>query len=151
MSNKIFLDEHNCLLCDEINKKENIIQEYKYTVLLFNRYPYIPGHIMVVPKRGFPKLADYLPEERIEFIEVLTIGQELIFNALNIKSLNTGINTGSESGASIPSHLHIHIVPRTYNDMNFMNIVVNTPISIRNYNLFDIAREKIITTKELLL
>lgn len=77
-------------------------------------------------------------------MEVLNIGQELILEALQIDSLNTGINTGPNSGGSISSHLHIHIVPRKNNDLNFMNTIIHTPISIRNYNQYDTVREKIL-------
>lgn len=115
----------DCGLCAEYKLKENVICETRYTFVMFNRYPYLPGHVMVVPKRPVCKLADLNLEERIEIMEETTKMQEVLLNALgtamNVTSTNIGINTGPNSGASIPHHLHVHIVPRRANDLNFMH------------------------------
>jgi ATP adenylyltransferase len=114
-----------CGLCQEFEKKENIIFEFKYTFFMFNRYPYLPGHIMLVPKRIVSCVSDLNSEEKMELINNIALGQDLLYTALHdtlqVTSTNVGINTGPDSGASIPGHLHVHIVPRRHRDTNFMH------------------------------
>ena len=136
------MTSHSCKLCDEFNSKENIIKEFKHVFLMFNRYPYVPGHIMLVPKRAFSTLYQYSDEERTEIFDILYKSQHLLMQCLEVTSSNIGLNTGPNSGGSIPSHLHIHILPRCDNDMNFMMTTTENPIRFREHN--DSARKKIL-------
>lgn len=126
--------EHTCKLCDELTSKENVIREFKHCFLMFNRFPYLPGHIMLVPRRPCSKLSEYSPNERFEILNVLYRSQDILMDVLKIDSTNIGINTGPNSGGSIPSHLHIHIIPRKKNDMNFMSTVTKQSIRFPEIN-----------------
>jgi len=138
---KCDIELHKCGLCNEFDSKENVIKEFKHCFVMFNKYPYLPGHVMIVSKRPIVSLADCTKEERIEIIDVLSCSQQLVMNSLDIKSSNIGINTGTDSGGSILDHLHIHIVPRTARDMNFMYTTANT---INKYPKYVIdAKQKI--------
>ena len=117
---------HQCGLCNELKNKTNVIKEYEYCFIMFNRDPYLPGHIMVVCKRPVVSLADCTKEEKMQIIEVVSSSQQLIMKGLKIKSTNIGINTGPDSGGSILDHLHIHIVPRNKADMNFMHTIAGS-------------------------
>jgi len=135
-------DSHQCGLCNELKNKTNVIKEYDHCFIMFNKYPYIPGHIMVVSKRPVVSLADCTKEEKLEIIEVVSSSQQLIMKGLKIKSTNIGINTGPNSGGSILDHLHIHIVPRNKGDMNFMHTIAG---STNKYpGLVEDARKKVI-------
>ena len=125
---------HSCKLCDEFISKKNVICEFKHCFLMFNRFPYLPGHIMLVPKRPCAKLSEYNSEERLEIFNVLHRAQDILMETLEIDSTNIGINTGPNSGASIPTHLHIHIIPRKKNDMNFMSTVTQSAIRFPEIN-----------------
>jgi ATP adenylyltransferase len=40
--------------------------------------------------------------------------------------MNIGVNLGRASGGSVPTHLHVHVVPRWVGDSNFMSAVAGT-------------------------
>lgn len=135
-----------CQLCVEFEIKENVIMEYKFCFLMFNRYPYLPGHLMLVPKRSVATLFDLNENEKSEIIVKLSEIQEKLLNCLkelHVTSTNIGINTGVHSGGSIPQHLHIHIVPRRSNDMNFMFTTIENSHPFHNYKNHEMFREQI--------
>ena len=124
-TNKLECELCGCQLCHEYALKENVLYEKKHVFVMFNRYPYLPGHLMIVPKSPVPTINKMTtPEERLELINTISEVQSLLVDALgetfNVTSTNVGINSGPHSGASIPKHLHVHIVPRRANDVNFI-------------------------------
>lgn len=137
-----------CALCDEREKKENLIATFKRCFLVFNRYPYLPGHLLLLPIDRRASLFDCDVETRNEIVNVLAVTQKVLMDCMGYESCNIGVNTGGESGASIPEHLHFHLVPRRKNDMNFMlTCMGGSKVSKDNIQFFDNfgrARNKII-------
>lgn len=120
-----------CELCKEIVKREHVIKEYENFVLLFNRYPYLPGSVMIISKNHIENSISSLGESRYELADIMLECEAKIKNALNIDSINFGLNVGASSGASIPDHFHMHVVPRKPNDIGFFNIMTNSHPSLK--------------------
>lgn len=95
-----------------------------YVVL--NRYPYNAGHLLIVPYREVAQLTDLSKEERAEMMELVISAQAALASVMHPDGFNVGMNLGAASGAGIPSHLHLHIVPRWSGDSNFITVIGQT-------------------------
>ena len=97
-----------------------------YTVL--NKYPYNPGHLVIVPNRHVGDLADLEPEEHLDLQELLARSQRALRAAGDPHGFNIGMNLGRTAGAGIPDHLHWHLIPRWSGDTNFMPAIGQTRV-----------------------
>jgi len=109
-----------CALCKERDLGDNFIASIGGWFLNFNRYPYLPGHLLLLPTVEVPTLNECDNITKQDLGVVLGVVQQVLMDCTGRTSCNIGINTGKSSGASIPEHLHIHLVPRRENDFNFM-------------------------------
>jgi len=125
--------EKGCLLCriasDTDKDKDNfVLYRGSKVFIVMNRYPYVSGHLMVVPYRHIANI-EKLPRETANELMFLTQRSvTLLKQTLGPDSLNIGINLGHQSGAGVPGHLHQHIVPRWHGDTNFLSVVGNTRV-----------------------
>jgi len=119
-----------CFFCKIINKEvpAEIIYEDENVIAILDIHPRAPGHTMILPKIHAENILD-LPEEKIEgvFRGVKKV-TELLNKSLRPDGFTIGINYGKVSGQTI-EHLHIHILPRWYNDNggSVHNVVDNPP------------------------
>jgi len=78
---------------------------------IVNLRPIVDQHVLVIPKRLAPRLADLTQEEIADlFTSVQTIGKR-IEQVTNAKSLTVACQDGPFAGQSVP-HVHVHILPR---------------------------------------
>jgi ATP adenylyltransferase len=103
-----------------------IIKRGKFCYLVLNRYPYNPGHVLAVPYREVADISLLSTDERNELFELVVVAKNALQKAMNPDAYNVGLNLGSASGAGIPTHLHVHIVPRWKGDCNFMCVIGQT-------------------------
>ena len=107
------LSAPNCLvLCPPQLPFQILIKRFTFHNALLNEYPYNKGHILISPKRHVALLSDLTLEEKIELLHIIDIAVKALQSALNADGFNIGMNMGKAGGASIPQHLHIHVVPR---------------------------------------
>lgn len=95
---------------------------------MLNKYPYNAGHLLILPIKHVASLAELTKEARSELIELQSQSVEILQKTLNNDGANIGINLGKAAGAGIPSHLHIHILPRWQGDTNFMPTIAQTKV-----------------------
>ena len=102
-----------CLMGDESPSEENLIL-HRGTVcyIIMNLFPYINGHLMVLPYRHTACLADLGKEERLEMFAQADLSERVLKRAMHPDGFNVGMNLGCVAGAGIADHLHLHIVPR---------------------------------------
>jgi ATP adenylyltransferase len=94
-------------------------------LVLLNAFPYANGHLLVALGEARARLLDYTPDQRAALWALTEIAADLMERTLEPQGINMGINQGRAAGAGVPSHLHIHLVPRWGGDVNFMSVVGN--------------------------
>ena len=109
-------DEHQILCCTDD------------AFVIMNRFPYNPGHIMVVPRRHIASLTLATADELAELMAFTRDAEAALTEAYRPQGINVGINLGRSAGAGIADHLHVHLVPRWTGDTNFMSVVGNTRV-----------------------
>ena len=119
------------MFCTEPTVPESeslIVHAGEQCYVILNRYPYNPGHLMVLPNRHVPALADLSTEELHELADLTRLAETALVNAYRPQGINVGINLGLSAGAGIREHLHVHLVPRWNGDTNFISVVGNTRV-----------------------
>ena len=97
-----------------------------YVVL--NKFPYNPGHLLVVPNRHEGDLEALTTDENAELQALLQRSIRALRAESEPHGFNVGMNLGRIAGAGIPGHLHWHIVPRWSGDTNYMPVVGETRV-----------------------
>ncbi len=115
----------SCFLCDYVNNPEKdaenlVLWRGKETIVLFNRFPYTAGHLLVAPKEHLPNFDKLSDDLMLELMISSRDCQRILTEVLHPHGFNVGFNVGKCSGAGLPGHIHMHIVPRWDGDTNFM-------------------------------
>jgi ATP adenylyltransferase len=104
----------------------HIVHRGDLVFAIVNIHPYTSGHLLVLPYREVADLADLTTAETVELWATVTKGVEVVRAAYAPDGLNVGLNLGRAAGGSVPTHLHVHVVPRWTGDSNFMSAIANT-------------------------
>jgi ATP adenylyltransferase len=124
-------DPGECVFCAAPNSPDAeplIVFRGRTCFVILNLFPYNNAHLLLVPTRHVPSLAQSTPEEREELIRLAAVAETAIGEAYAPHGMNMGINLGKPAGAGVPGHLHMHIVPRWNGDTNFMTVVGQTRV-----------------------
>jgi ATP adenylyltransferase len=106
----------------------NIVWRGDRCFAILNAFPYTNGHLMVMPYREVGELDDLTPEEHGELWRGVTEAVGAIRAAYRPDGINLGMNLGRSAGAGVPSHLHVHVLPRWNGDTNFMTTVAEVRV-----------------------
>jgi len=102
-----------CVFCDLA--KRYVIVEINEMILVVNKFSYIDGHLMIIPRQHITHLKE-LSEKQWETVRLLQyVGNKILKQVFGIKNswvLYREGKLGSESQKTV-EHLHIHIIPFT--------------------------------------
>ena len=123
--------EEGCVFCKKPAQKgqerENLILDSsEKSFVVMNRYPYNPGHLMVVPRRHVSDLTVLDADEMADISRFLQRAAAVLGTVFRPEGFNVGLNLGEAGGAGIRDHLHWHIVPRWLGDTNFLPVFSDT-------------------------
>lgn len=117
-------EQESCVFCAAFKESQDennfILARFPTMIVILNRYPYNAGHIMILPHAHVASLNALSKESRQELMELTNASTEIVKTEFNCDGVNIGINLGKAAGAGIPSHLHMHILPRFFGDTNFL-------------------------------
>lgn len=105
-----------------------VICQGKKAFVVLNRYPYLNGHLLVVPRRHLADMSKLKKEEHVELGRLVSRSLVALKKALSPQGFNVGLNLGRAAGAGIEDHLHYHVVPRWIGDSNFMPVIGETRV-----------------------
>jgi ATP adenylyltransferase len=127
----------DCLFCGLLQPKNGqakddekslIVHRAKYCFVMLNAFPYTSGHAMVVPYEHLDELSK-LSQPAAQEMMALTQRLEGVLRELyRPDGINLGMNIGKAAGAGVASHIHMHVLPRWFGDVNFMTAVGETRV-----------------------
>ena len=123
-------DDAGCVLCRlrDGEDSERVLTRTELAFVVLNKYPYNPGHLMVIPSRHVGDLEELTDDESLELHRLLQRSVRALREESEPHGFNLGMNLGRIAGAGIPDHLHWHVVPRWSGDTNFMPVVGQTRV-----------------------
>lgn len=102
----------NCIFC-KIVKKElsaKIVYEDESTIAFYDINPQAPTHILIIPKKHLPSLAE-IKEQDIPLLGKLLYNTAMIAKKMGVSEdgYRTVINTNRDAQQTV-YHMHIHIL-----------------------------------------
>ncbi len=126
-------EKSDCFLCDYLatpdkDAEHHVLWRTDEAIVVFNRFPYNNGHLLVAPCRHVGDLSDASDAEMLGLMRLVRDCQEALTHAIRPHGFNVGMNFGRCAGAGLPEHLHIHVVPRWNGDTSVMHVCSNTDV-----------------------
>jgi ATP adenylyltransferase len=135
--------ESDCFLCDYLATPEKdtdnlLLWRTEQAFVVFNKFPYNNGHLLIAPNRHIPSLDDASSEELLCLMNLVRDCQKALTLTIQPHGFNVGMNFGRCAGAGLPEHLHIHVVPRWDGDTNYMHVCSDTDVISQSlHELYD--------------
>ena len=123
----------SCVFCSMLeaegtDESKYILHRAKHNFVVLNIYPYISGHLMIVPYAHLAEIATAPKEITDEMMDLTKRAQGVLGEVYRPNGFNLGMNLGRAAGAGVADHFHMHIMPRWIGDTNFMTTVGETRV-----------------------
>ncbi len=122
-----------CVFChisehDDQDEELHVLYRDEHCFIVMNRYPYTPGHFMIIPHKHTDALEELESETWLRMSVLAQKGVRLLKEGFNAQGVNIGMNLGKAGGAGIAEHIHMHLVPRWERDTNFITAIADTRV-----------------------
>jgi ATP adenylyltransferase len=123
----------SCVFCEiqkspERDETNFVLYRASHNFIVLNIYPYITGHLLVVPYEHLGDLDAVAKETTDELMDLTKRCQVALREVYQPGGFNIGMNQGRSGGAGIVDHVHLHIMPRWTGDTNFMSTIGKTRV-----------------------
>jgi diadenosine tetraphosphate (Ap4A) HIT family hydrolase len=106
-----------CVFCAIVAGRApaSVVWEDERFVAFLDIYPVTVGHMLVVPRRHTPLLADLGDDAAALFGHAVRLAGAMRRSGLPCDDLNLVLNDGRAANQTVP-HAHVHVVPRRRGD-----------------------------------
>ena len=107
----------SCIFCDiagSLRPSYTIYQDDTHMAFL-DRYPVVPGHTLIIPRRHHATIMDMTPQEVGDLFSLVPHIASAVLAATGAPAFNVGQNNGDAAHQIVP-HVHVHIIPRRPNE-----------------------------------
>jgi ATP adenylyltransferase len=123
--------EGDCVFCEILaspasDEEKFILHRAGYNFVILNIYPYVSGHLMIVPYKHLADLDEAEKPITDEMMDLTKRCQSNLRDVYTPNGFNLGMNLGKAAGAGVAGHFHLHVMPRWFGDVNFMTSVGQT-------------------------
>lgn len=123
-------EEGSCVFCElakaKPDNKSLVLHHAKENYIVMNKYPYVNGHLLIIPYQHTQNLKALSPTTHQEILSLMGESMEILSSCLKAEGFNCGLNVGRVAGCGILEHCHWHVVPRWSGDTNFMPVLSGT-------------------------
>lgn len=106
----------------------HVLYRDEFCFVVMNKYPYTPGHFMIIPHLHTDKLEEVSSDVWLHMSAFAQRGVKLLKEGFGAQGVNIGMNLGRAGGAGIAEHIHLHLVPRWERDTNFITSIADTRV-----------------------
>jgi dCMP deaminase len=98
-----------CVFCDL--KAKYIVAEESGMVLAVNLFPYVDGHLLIIPRRHIEKFCELTLDEWVAVRRLTLLGMDLLKRGFDTENSNVLYREGGVGSGKSLGHLHLHIMP----------------------------------------
>lgn len=133
--------ESFCVFCDlqtpdkRTDEEKLIVHRASHNYIVLNKFPYISGHILIVPYAHVSDLDRADKQTTDELMDLTKRCQTVLREVYNPQGFNLGMNLGKAAGAGVAGHIHLHAMPRWFGDTNFTTTIGETRVIPEDLNI----------------
>ncbi len=121
--------EAGCIFCKALGEQDDLtLYKGKTTMVVMNKYPYNNGHLLVSPNRHISGLDQLGRDEMGDLLMMVEKSIAIVKKVMKPDGFNVGLNLGKVAGAGVEEHLHFHIVPRWFGDVNALCVFADVRV-----------------------
>jgi ATP adenylyltransferase len=125
-----------CVFCVCAEKPESLdtltLVKTNHSMVVMNKFPYNNGHLLVIPLRHCGDITHFSEAEYSDLMKLLRKAMQVVQKVYGCEGMNVGLNHGAVAGAGIPEHLHWHVIPRWFGDVNFFPLIAETKVVVES-------------------
>ena len=116
------------MAAEEAERAGLVVTRGETGFVCLNAFPYSSGHVLLVPYRHTDSLAKLPVAEAEEMMRMAQRVETALRAVYRPDGINLGMNLGQAAGAGVAGHLHLHVLPRWFGDVNFITATAETRI-----------------------